>query len=175
MVFGFVKQSSGHINIYSEPGEGTTVRLYLPHALDGILSPSHRTSEPVVLPRGSGSVLVVEDEANLREVACAVLRDLDYIVLEAADGEEALCLVDADKPRLDLVLIDVVLPGAMNGRELAGRLAELEPGLRVLFMSGYTENAIVHQGRLDDGVMLLGKPFSREQLARKVADALGPR
>jgi signal transduction histidine kinase len=175
MVFGFVKQSSGHISIYSEPGQGTTVRLYLPRAVGAIPSSSHRISEPVLLPRGSGTVLVVEDEANLREVACAVLQDLGYTVLEAANGEEALRLVDADKPSLDLVLIDVVLPGAMNGRELASRLAELQPGLRVLFMSGYTENAIVHQGRLDGGVMLLGKPFSREQLARKVADALRPR
>ena len=95
-------------------------------------------------------------------------------MLDAADSAEALRALSANDAKADLSLIDVVLPGAMNGRELARRLAELYPGLRILFMSGYTENAIVHHGRLDDGVVLLGKPFSREQLAQRIADLLRP-
>lgn len=174
MVFGFVKQSSGHITIYSEPGEGTTVRLYLPRAVGVALSPAQRIGQPILLPHGSATVLVVEDEAELREVICAVLRDLGYRMLEAANGVEALRVLDESDGTVDLALVDVVLPGGMNGRDVARRLKEVQPRLRILFMSGYTENAIVHHGRLDDGVILLGKPFSREQLACKVAEVLRP-
>ena len=172
MVFGFVKQSGGHVKIYSEPGEGTTVKLYLPRAV-GAATPSQRTGAPVELPRGSGTVLVVEDEAAVREIACAILSDLGYRVLEAADGEEALRVFGQNTASVDLLLTDVVLPGRVRGRELSERVRAVRPEVKVLFMSGYTENSIVHHGRLDDGVQLIGKPFKREQLARKVAEALG--
>jgi CheY-like chemotaxis protein len=171
MVFGFVKQSEGHINIYSEPNEGTTVRLYLPRALQPVASgPSVRS--PVSLPHGSGTVLVVEDESLVREITCAILRELGYHVLEAKDAEEALLVFGAHAAEVDLLLTDVVLPGAIRGRELAERITALRSDIRTLFMSGYTQNSIVHHGRLDDGVALLSKPFKREELARSVAQVL---
>ena len=173
MVFGFVKQSGGHVKVYSEPGEGTTVKLYLPRAIGNAAAARQRTGAPVELPRGSATVLVVEDEAAVREIACAILADLGYRVLEAADGDEALRVLGADASAIDLLLTDVVLPGKVRGRELSERVLALRPDVRVLFMSGYTENSIVHHGRLDDGVHLLGKPFKREQLALKVAEVLG--
>jgi signal transduction histidine kinase len=172
MVFGFVKQSGGHVKIYSEPGDGTTVKLYLPRAL-GMVTANTRTSAPVELPRGSATVLVVEDEPAVREIACAILADLGYRVFEAADGEEALRVFGANAAAVDLLLTDVILPGKVRGRELSERVRALRPEVRVLFMSGYTENSIVHHGRLDDGVQLISKPFKREQLARKVAETLG--
>ena len=172
MVFGFVKQSGGHVKIYSEPGEGTTVKLYLPRAVGAAIA-AQRSGAPIELPRGTGTVLVVEDEAAVREIACAILADLGYRVLEAADGEEALRVFGANAAAIDLLLTDVVLSGKVRGRELAERVQALRPEVPVVFMSGYTENSIVHHGRLDDGVQLIGKPFKREQLARKVADALG--
>ena len=109
----------------------------------------------------------------MREACIAILRELGYRMLEAADGPEALRVFGENDARIDLLLTDVVLTGRMKGNELARRLTEIRPQLRVLFMSGYTENAIVHHGRLDDGVQLIGKPFQREQLARKVAAVLG--
>ncbi|MCJ2023596.1 CHASE3 domain-containing protein [Methylobacterium sp. J-067] len=173
MVFGFVKQSGGHVKIYSEPGEGTTVKIYLPRAVGTVAAAGQRSAVPVELPRGSATVLVVEDEAGVREIACAILADLGYQVLDAADGEEALRVFGANASTVDLLLTDVVLPGKVRGRELAERVQALRPEVRVVFMSGYTENSIVHHGRLDDGVHLVGKPFKREQLARKVAEVLG--
>ncbi len=173
MVFGFVKQSGGHVKIYSEPGDGTTVKIYLPRAFGTVAAAGQRTAAPVELPRGSATVLVVEDEAGVREIACAILADLGYRVLEAPDGEEALRVFGANAATVDLLLTDVVLPGKVRGRELAERVQALRPEVRVVFMSGYTENSIVHHGRLDDGVHLVGKPFKREQLARKVAEVLG--
>lgn len=172
MVFGFIKQSGGHVNIYSEPGEGTTVRLYLPRAIGVTLPAAQRTGTPVDLPRGSATILVVEDEAAVREIASTILADLGYRVLEAADGEEAMRVFGSHASQVDLLLSDVVLPGKVRGRELSERIRAMRPEVRVLFMSGYTENSIVHHGRLDDGVQLIGKPFKREQLARKVAEVL---
>ncbi|MFC6790024.1 response regulator [Methylobacterium komagatae] len=172
MVFGFVKQSGGHVKVYSEPGEGTTVKIYVPRAV-GAAAAAPRTGAPVELPRGTGTVLVVEDEAAVREIACAILTDLGYRVLEAADGEEAMLVFGANTASVDLLLTDVVLPGKVRGRELSERVRMVRPEVKVLFMSGYTENSIVHHGRLDDGVQLIGKPFKREQLARKVAEVLG--
>ena len=171
MVFGFVKQSGGHVKIYSEPGEGTTVKLYLPRAIGGATA-GPRTSTPVELPRGSATILVVEDEAAVREVACTILRELGYRVLEAGDGEEGLRVFGANAAGIDLLLTDVILPGRIRGRELSERILAVRPEVRVVFMSGYTENSIVHHGRLDDGVTLVGKPFRREQLAVAVAEAL---
>ena len=173
MVFGFVKQSGGHVKIYSEPGEGTTVKIYLPRAVGAVTVSGQRSAVPVDLPRGNATVLVVEDEPTVREIACAILSDLGYRVLEAADGEEALRVFGANSAAVDLLLTDVVLPGKVRGRELSERITAMRPDVRVLYMSGYTENSIVHHGRLDDGVRLIGKPFKREQLAVKVAEALG--
>ena len=127
---------------------------------------------PAELPRGSATVLVVEDEAEVREIAVAILRDLGYHVLQASDGDEALRVFGANAAAIDLLLTDVVLPGDIRGRDLAERITVMRPEIKVLYMSGYTENAIVHHGRLDDGVHLLGKPFKREQLARKVSELL---
>ncbi len=158
MVFGFVKQSGGHVKVYSEPGEGTTVKIYLPRAF-GTTAAARRTSAPVELPRGSATVLVVEDEPAVREIACAILSDLGYRVLEAADGEEALRVFGTNAAAIDLLLTDVVLPGKVRGREVAERIQAIRPEIRVVFMSGYTENSIVHHGRLDEGVHLIGKPF----------------
>ncbi len=173
MVFGFVKQSGGHVKIYSEPGEGTTVRLYLPRPVGGALPAPAAARAPVELPRGSATVLVVEDDPAVREIATAILGDLGYRVIEAADGEEALRAFGAHMADVDLLLTDVVLPGRLRGREVAERITAMRPEVRVLFMSGYTENSIVHNGRLDDGVQLIAKPFKREQLARRVAEVLG--
>ncbi len=173
MVFGFVKQSGGHVKIYSEPGEGTTVRLYLPRATHAAPAASRLGNAPIELPRGSATVLVVEDEPAVREIAVAILSDLGYRVLEAADGEEGLRVFGANAASIALLLTDVVLPGRLRGREMAERITAIRPQVRTLYMSGYTENSIVHHGRLEEGVQLIGKPFKREQLARKVAEVLG--
>ncbi len=173
MVFGFVKQSGGHVKVYSEPGEGTSVKLYLPRAIGGAIPAMQRNQAPADVPRGSATILVVEDAAGVREIAVAILRNLGYRVLEAADGDEGLLVFGAHAADIDLLLTDVVLPGTVRGRELADRITAIRPEVKVLFMSGYTENSIVHHGRLDDGVRLLGKPFKREQLAQKVAETLG--
>jgi CheY-like chemotaxis protein len=171
MVFGFVKQSSGHVKIYSELGHGTSVKLYLPRVI-GASAQYERPAEPVELPQLSATILVVEDDEAVREIVALHLRDFGYHVIEAGDGNEALRRAQ-DAGTLDMVLTDVVLPGPMRGKELVQHLTDISPGLKVLFMSGYTENAIVHHGKLDDGVQLLSKPFKRDQLARKVAEVLG--
>ena len=171
MVFGFAKQSAGHVKIYSELGQGTSVKLYLPRVV-GVSTRYERPVEPIELPRTSATILVVEDDEAVREIVVLHLRDFGYGVIEAGDATEALTRAQAGVP-IDMVLTDVVLPGPMRGRELVERLTGLQPGLKVLFMSGYTENAIVHHGKLDDGVQLLSKPFKRDQLARKVAEVLG--
>ena len=173
MVFGFIKQSGGHVKLYSEPNEGTTVRLYLPRAAQAASADLQRSTAPLDLPRGTATVLVVEDEPAVREIAVAILKDLGYRVLEAGDGEEGQRVFGTNAASIDLLLTDIVLPGKVRGRELAERITAMRPEVRVLFMSGYTENSIVHHGRLDEGVHLIGKPFKREQLARKIADVLG--
>ena len=171
MVYGFVKQSNGHVKVYSEPGEGTSVKIYLPRAI----APAtvQRAVAPLDLPRGQATLLVVEDDPEVREIAASILRELGYHILEASDGEQALHVFGAHAAEVDMLLVDVVLPGKLRGREIAERITAMRPSVRVLYMSGYTENAIVHHGRLDEGVHLLGKPFKRDQLARKVADVLG--
>jgi CheY-like chemotaxis protein len=139
----------------------------------GATVPSNpRSGVPADFPRGSATILVVEDEAGVREIAVAILRSLGYRVLEAPDGDEGLRVFGAHAAEIDLLLTDVVLPGKLRGRGLAERITAMRPDIKVLFMSGYTENSIVNHGRLDDGVHLLGKPFKREQLAHKVAEVL---
>jgi two-component system, NtrC family, sensor kinase len=167
--YGFMKQSVGHIKIYSEAGEGTTVKLYLPRR-DGdetaISADDHVGSE-----RGNGeTILVVEDDDGVRQYASEILRDLSYQVIEAKDSATALRLLDADK-KFDLLLTDVVLPGK-NGRELANEVEARRPGTKIIFMTGYSRNAIVHHGRLDRGTELIPKPLIERVLARKIRQVL---
>ncbi|MGX7744330.1 ATP-binding protein [Rhodopseudomonas parapalustris] len=166
MVYGFVKQSNGHIQIYSEERHGTTIRLYLPRAESGA------DALPAAAPveGGSETILLVEDDELVRNFALAQLRGLGYRTVAAADGASALAEVKRGTP-FDLLLTDIIMPGGMNGRELADEVARLRP-VKVLYTSGYTENAIVHHGRLDPGVLLLSKPFRRADLARMVRAAL---
>ncbi len=171
MVYGFARQSGGHVKIYSELGEGTTIKLYLPRA-DGSCGTSgyQRASRPP-LERGTEHVLVVEDEPLVRRYTVNGLRRLGYTVTECESGLEAITHLEGEAS-FDLLLTDVVLPGGLTGKQIAVEAAALRPTLRVLFMSGYTENAIVHHGRLDPGVQLLGKPFRLADLARKVREVL---
>ncbi|HMA51429.1 MAG TPA: response regulator [Magnetospirillaceae bacterium] len=169
MVYGFVKQSGGHISLYSEPGQGTTVKLYLPRTTREEIA--RDTSRRLAL-RGRGQrILVAEDDDSVRAGVVAQLTDLGYSVLAAGDADTALALV-LDNAEIDLLFTDVVLGGRLNGRQLAEALHELQPSLPVIYTSGYTENAIVHHGRLDEGVTLLSKPYRADQLARAISDAL---
>jgi CheY-like chemotaxis protein len=170
MVYGLVKQSGGHIKIYSELGHGTTVKLYFPRAHESEEVVTDLSSTP--LRGGTETILVVEDDEDVREGAVALLRDLGYRVLKAKDGASAMGVIESGLP-IDLLFTDVVMPGPVRSPDLARTAKERLPNLAVLFTSGYTENAIVHGGRLDRGVELLGKPYSREQLARKIRHVLG--
>ncbi len=172
-VFGFAKQSAGHVKIYSEPGVGTTVKLYLPRLFrDGHL-PLHKPSTKAEAVRLGGGelILVVEDSAEVRHLVVAMVRELNYDVLDAPSGAVALALLDTN-PDIGLVLTDVVMPD-MNGRQLADEVARRRPEVKVLFTTGYTRNAIVHNGILDPGVSLIAKPFTIEALAEKLHGLLG--
>lgn len=169
-VYGFVKQSGGHVKIYSEVDEGTTIKIYLRRAR--VAGAVVRAAEaPLVGGSGSETILVVEDEAEVRSYLVETLRELNYRVREAAEGAAALALFDAAPFRIDLLLTDIVMPG-LNGRELADQLQNRQRGLKVLFMTGYSRNAVVHQGRLDPGVSLLQKPLSLTTLAAKIRELL---
>jgi signal transduction histidine kinase/ActR/RegA family two-component response regulator len=168
MVYGFVKQSGGHVKIYSEEGHGTTLKLYLPLALGQVQAVAPTTAP---ISGGNETILVVEDDALVRNFVISQLHSLGYKTIAAADGREALAQVDSGAP-FDLLFTDVVMPGGMSGRELADAVGKRRPGLRVLYTSGYTDNAIVHHGRLDAGVLLLTKPYRRPQLAQMVRRAL---
>jgi PAS domain S-box-containing protein len=170
MVYGFAKQSRGHLKIYSEVGHGTTVRLYLPRFADEAAAATV-ASERIVESGGNETILVVEDDTDVRLYVVSQLRDLGYRVIHAPNGLEAERVLNGGAP-IDLLLTDVVMPGGMTGRDLAERAARIRPGLKVLFTSGYTENAIVHHGRLDPDVNFLPKPYRRHELARKVREAL---
>ncbi|MDP3619752.1 MAG: PAS domain S-box protein [Ramlibacter sp.] len=169
MVYGFVRQSGGHVKIYSEQGHGTTVKLYLPRTtreLDAV-----EPAESRIYDGGDETILVAEDDDQVRQTVVELLTELGYRVLTARDAAGALAVIESGAP-IDLLFTDVVMPGSMRSPELA-RLAKARlPGLAVLFTSGYTENAIVHGGRLDAGVDLLGKPYTQEALARKVRQVL---
>jgi signal transduction histidine kinase/CheY-like chemotaxis protein len=171
-VFGFVKQSGGHVKIYSEPGEGTTVKLYLPRHFGR--TPQGRTdragSAPVPRAADGEIILVVEDEERVRHMSVDALRSLGYTVVQAADGTQALAVLQI-QPRVDLLFTDIVMPG-MTGRQLADAARETRPELKVLFTTGYTRNAVVHNGVLDPGVAFLSKPFAIDQLAAKVRQVL---
>jgi len=170
-VYGFVRQSRGHVKIYSEPGRGTTVKLYLPR-LEGPV-PAEAPAEPPVEPRPSGEerILLVEDDEDVRQFAVATLKEAGYRVLEASDARSALRVLQ-EHEAIDLVLTDLGLPGGVNGRELAETAHRRKPELKILFMSGYARNAIVHRGVLDTGVNFLAKPFTQTSLARKVREVL---
>ena len=169
MVYGLVKQSGGHVKLYSEIGEGTTIKLYLPRSrgAEDIYVPLE--THPVV--GGSETVLVAEDDEAVRATAVDILTTLGYRVLKANDASAALTVIDSGV-HIDLLFTDVVMPGPLRSPELARKAKERLPGLAVLFTSGYTENAIVHGGRLDRGVELIGKPYTKESLARKIRHVL---
>jgi signal transduction histidine kinase/ActR/RegA family two-component response regulator len=170
MVYGFVKQSNGHIKIYSEVDHGTTVKLYLPQAAAFALAntPIENRGNP---ERGGETILVVEDDPLVRQYVLTQIQSLGYATLSASNGAEALAVIDSGKP-IDLLFTDVIMPGNMNGRELAEAAVKRRPEIRVLFTSGYTENAIIHHGRLDAGVLLLAKPYRRSDLATLIRAAL---
>lgn len=168
MVYGFVKQSGGHIKIYSEEGHGTTIKLYLPPG-EGLTE-----ATAAIAPQAEGgaeTIFVVEDDALVRNFVTAQLQSLGYKTVAAADSKAALQMIEAGQA-FDLLFTDVVIPGGISGRELAEEVAKRRPGLKVLYTSGYTDNAIVHHGKLDDGVMLLTKPYRRNQLAEMIRKAL---
>jgi PAS domain S-box-containing protein len=169
MVYGFVKQSGGHVKIYSEPGQGTTVRLYLPRSREDMDVETALDSGPAA--GGTETVLAVEDDEDVRGTVIDMLTDLGYRVLRAKDGQSALAIVESGIP-IDLLFTDVVMPGPLRSPDLARKARERLPNLAVLFTSGYTEDAIVHGGRLDEGVDLLTKPYTREALARKLRHVL---
>ena len=168
MVYGFVKQSQGHIRVYSEQRQGTTVRMYLPKAAEEAVTVQKPT---VQLTGGNELVLLVEDDELVRLYAEHLLADLGYSVLSASDGAEALEILEHNDG-IVLLFTDIIMPGGMNGRQLADRALELRPQLKVLFTSGYTENAVVHHGRLDPGVQLISKPYLRQELASKLRAVL---
>ena len=173
MVYGFVKQSGGHIKVYSEQGLGTTVKLYLPRAVadadQGI-----EQHQQAALPGGSETILLVEDNELVREQVRMQLESLGYVTVCAANAKEALALLDRGvNPHL--LFTDVIMPGGINGSQLAQEAIKRLPLIKILFTSGYTENAMIHQGRLEPGVLLLAKPYRKLDLARMLRSAVGSR
>ena len=171
MVFGFVKQSGGHIKLYSEEGHGTSVKIYLPRAT-GLNQTAAEALVSVDIEGGSEAVLVVEDDPLVRRYVMTQIESLGYTTLEVANATDALHVID-NGANIDLLFTDVIMPGHMNGRQLVDEALKRRPGLKTLYTSGYTENAIVHHGRLDSGVLLLAKPYRKSELARMIRLALG--
>jgi PAS domain S-box-containing protein len=173
-VYGFVKQSGGHVKIDSEAGQGTSVKIYLPRLYSNEAAPAAEPVSKIAQGREDETILAVEDDIDVRAHTSGVLRELGYRVLEAANGIAALEIVQTH-PEIDLLFTDVGLPGGMNGRQLAGAARNLNPKLKVLFTTGYARDAIVHEGRLDPGVQLITKPFTYGALSAKVRDLLDAR
>jgi CheY-like chemotaxis protein len=169
-IYGIVKQNSGFINVYSEPGQGSTFNIYLPRVAAEGREPGDVAREKTAAG-GTETILVVEDEPAILRMTCMMLEQKGYTVLPAATPADALEKVENHSRAIDLLLSDVVLP-EMSGRDLAGQIMGLCPGIRVLFMSGYTADVIAHQGVLDDGVAFIQKPFSMNDLAEKVRGVL---
>ncbi|OSP54909.1 response regulator [Pseudoruegeria sp. SK021] len=170
MVYGFAKQSGGHVTLESKLGVGTTFNLYLPRSFEAEQIPPPVGDDG--LSGGSETILVVEDDADVRDTACNLLTDLGYSVLQASGADQAVTILKAGQ-HIDLLFTDVVMPGTMTGHELAEALSELRPDVPVLFTSGFVRDSIVHNGRLDAGVHLIGKPYTRVELAQKIRDVLG--
>ena len=172
-VYGIVKQSNGHVGVYSEPGKGTTFKIYLPR----VAQPADALAPDAGAMPGGGSetILLVEDDDRVRALACEVLGEHGYTVLEARHGSDALDISQRYHGAIQLLLTDVVMPG-MGGRELAGRLRRDRPQMKILYMSGYTADTIAHHGVLDEGEAFLSKPVLPRMLASKVRETIdGPR
>jgi len=172
-VYGIVKQSGGNIWVYSEVGKGSTFKIYLPRVEEAL---EEAVREEVIgeIPRGGETILVVEDEEAVRKLAVRLLKRQGYKVLEAPDGGQAFILCEKYQDPIHLILSDVIMPG-MSGRELVERLQRIHPEMRVLYMSGYTDNVIIHHGILEQGLAFIQKPFTLETLARKVREVLDKR
>jgi CheY-like chemotaxis protein len=172
-VYGIVKQSGGYIWVYSEPGQGATFEIYLPQVEEGVeaVGPDKALAAPAP---GSETILLVEDEAPVRKLARGFLESSGYTVLEAKDGVEAIQLAQQHSGPIHLMVTDVVMP-QMSGDQLIERMAQLRPEMKVLCMSGYTDEALIHHGMLDQGISLLQKPFSLDVLARTVRKVLNAR
>lgn len=169
MVYGFVKQSNGHIKIYSEEGHGTTVRIYLPQAT-GVAAPVELASEPNI-EGGHETILVVEDDNLVRTFVIGQIQSLGYTTLAAVNAREAMVVIDSPQ-KVDLLFTDMIMPGSMNGRQLADAALQRRASLKVLFTSGYSNEAIIHHGHLDAGVLLLAKPYRKSDLAQMIRAAL---
>jgi len=169
MVFGIVQQSGGCIHVYSEPGHGTTFKIYLPAIPDELTAKSRSESSPRV--QGAETILLVEDEENVRSLALKILKKQGYRILSAADGKDALKLVESHTVPLHLLVTDVVMPH-VSGPELAEKLQAKFPGLKVLFMSGYTDDAVLRHGLIEAEMPFIQKPYTPQQLAQKVRQVL---
>jgi signal transduction histidine kinase/CheY-like chemotaxis protein len=170
MVYGFVKQSGGHIMIYSKEARGTTVRIYLPQAT-GTVQPSLKVMTAPGVERGRETILIVEDDQMVRPLVVRQIASLGYVALTAASAEEALIVIDGGQ-EIDLLFTDLIMPGGMNGRLLADEALRRRPSLKILFTSGHSEDEVSHDGRLDDGVLLLAKPYRKSELARMIRSVL---
>ena len=171
MVYGFVKQSNGHVAIYSEPGLGTTVRIYLPAITSAADRAPSLVPAEAALATGREAVLVAEDDPFVRSHAVTCLSSLGYRVIEAVDGREALQRL-SDGAHADILFTDVVMPGGMNGWELAERAREIRPGLKVLLTSGYALETLAERGRLPAGAIILNKPYRKAELAKRLREAM---
>jgi nitrogen-specific signal transduction histidine kinase/CheY-like chemotaxis protein len=171
-VYGIVKQSNGFIWVYSEPGKGATFKIYFPR-VEGNVSKLIEQTESEERIRGVETVLITEDESSVRNLVARILRERGYTVLEASNGQNALDIAREYTGEIHLAITDIIMPG-MNGRDLGSRLETMRPDLKVLYVSGYTDNAIVHHGILDSGVAFLQKPFTVGDLTRKVREMLNP-
>jgi CheY-like chemotaxis protein len=171
-VYGFLKQSHGHVKLSSEPGQATSVKMYLPRLI-GVRTEDVEPNAPVVARKtGTETILVVEDDPDVRTFSVEVLRELGYRVLEAGNGPTAVDLLQQQADPIDLLFSDVVLPGGMNGAVLASQARAMRPQLKVLYTTGYARDAIVHDGRLDQGVELIAKPFTYDDLSSRVREVL---
>ena len=176
MIYGFVKQSNGHIRLYSEAGHGTSAKIYLPRTAGAARiesAPASSRAESVRMPEANSGevVLMVEDDADVLASSATLLRELGYSVVTARNGPEALALLKGGE-KVDILFTDVVLPQGMNGRMLAREAAALRPALPVLFTTGYARNAIIHNGQLDPDVQFLAKPYTQRELAQKLRGVL---